>query len=255
MPPSLPSFFFSPPPPSLSLPSFLLFLSPPLFLPFLFFLPPPPPPPPPLSLSLSLWQWRLWLLTLGFTLSFGALFAKTWQVYRVYTNPKLKKEVSEAPLSSSLSPSLPPSLPSLFLVAAGQYTLSMYMYNNYTGVASTHVPSSPPSPSSLPSCSLLPGLQNVELSHHHGHFPCHRSRLPQLLDWSVPLSSGHDGERGTCVCVCVCVCVLICFVFRIAERLVHLLLLTSSTCTCTPCNCIPTALFVVMPGWHHPSAH
>jgi len=35
---------------------------------------------------------RLWLLTIGFTLSFGALFSKTWQVYRVYTNPKLKKE-------------------------------------------------------------------------------------------------------------------------------------------------------------------
>ena len=36
---------------------------------------------------------RLWLLTIGFTLSFGALFAKTWQVYRVYTNPKLKEQV------------------------------------------------------------------------------------------------------------------------------------------------------------------
>jgi gamma-aminobutyric acid type B receptor len=35
---------------------------------------------------------RLWLFTLGFSLSFGALFAKTWQVYRVYTNPKLKKQ-------------------------------------------------------------------------------------------------------------------------------------------------------------------
>ena len=37
---------------------------------------------------------RLWFLTIGFTLSFGALFAKTWQVYRVYTNPtKLKDKV------------------------------------------------------------------------------------------------------------------------------------------------------------------
>ena len=36
---------------------------------------------------------RLWLLTIGFTLSFGALFAKTLQVYRVYTNPKLKEQV------------------------------------------------------------------------------------------------------------------------------------------------------------------
>jgi gamma-aminobutyric acid type B receptor len=35
---------------------------------------------------------RLWFFTLGFSLSFGALFAKTWQVYRVYTNPKLKKQ-------------------------------------------------------------------------------------------------------------------------------------------------------------------
>ena len=36
---------------------------------------------------------RLWLLTIGFTLSFGALFTKTWQVYRVYTNIKLKEKV------------------------------------------------------------------------------------------------------------------------------------------------------------------
>ncbi|KAL5484018.1 hypothetical protein EMCRGX_G020445 [Ephydatia muelleri] len=35
---------------------------------------------------------RLWLLTIGFSLSFGSLFGKTWQVYRVYTNPALKKE-------------------------------------------------------------------------------------------------------------------------------------------------------------------
>ena len=38
-------------------------------------------------------QLQLWFLTIGFTLSFGVLFAKTWQVYRVYTNPKLQKEV------------------------------------------------------------------------------------------------------------------------------------------------------------------
>ena len=38
---------------------------------------------------------RLWLLTVGFTLSFGALFAKTWQVYRVYTNTKLKEKVMD----------------------------------------------------------------------------------------------------------------------------------------------------------------
>ena len=38
-------------------------------------------------------QLRLWVLTLGFTLSFGVLFAKTWQVYRVYTNSDLKKKV------------------------------------------------------------------------------------------------------------------------------------------------------------------
>ncbi|XP_064396472.1 gamma-aminobutyric acid type B receptor subunit 1-like isoform X2 [Halichondria panicea] len=35
---------------------------------------------------------RLWFFTLGFTLSFGALLAKTSQVYRVYTNQSLKKE-------------------------------------------------------------------------------------------------------------------------------------------------------------------
>ena len=38
----------------------------------------------------------MWFFTVGFTLSFGALFAKTWQVYRVYTNPKLKKQVTHS---------------------------------------------------------------------------------------------------------------------------------------------------------------
>ena len=47
-------------------------------------------------LFVCLWlQLRLWVLTLGFTLSFGALFAKTWQVYRVYTNSELKKKVQK----------------------------------------------------------------------------------------------------------------------------------------------------------------
>ncbi|XP_019856013.1 PREDICTED: gamma-aminobutyric acid type B receptor subunit 1-like [Amphimedon queenslandica] len=35
---------------------------------------------------------RVWLLTIGFTLSFGSLFAKTWQVYRVYTKADLGKQ-------------------------------------------------------------------------------------------------------------------------------------------------------------------
>ncbi|XP_065918423.1 gamma-aminobutyric acid type B receptor subunit 1-like [Dysidea avara] len=35
---------------------------------------------------------RLWWLVLGFTFSFGALFSKMWQIYRLYTNPKLKKQ-------------------------------------------------------------------------------------------------------------------------------------------------------------------
>lgn len=35
---------------------------------------------------------RLWLLAIGFTLSFGSLFSKMWQIYRLYTNPKLKNQ-------------------------------------------------------------------------------------------------------------------------------------------------------------------
>lgn len=33
-------------------------------------------------------------MTLGFTFSYGALFAKTWQMYCVHTNAKLKKKVT-----------------------------------------------------------------------------------------------------------------------------------------------------------------
>ena len=34
---------------------------------------------------------RLWLLTIGFTLAFGALFAKTWRIYVIFRNPWMKK--------------------------------------------------------------------------------------------------------------------------------------------------------------------
>lgn len=38
-------------------------------------------------------QVRIWVFTIGFSLSFGALFAKIWQAYRVYTTPALKDKV------------------------------------------------------------------------------------------------------------------------------------------------------------------
>lgn len=34
---------------------------------------------------------RVWLLTIGFTLAFGALFAKTWRIYVIFRNPWGKK--------------------------------------------------------------------------------------------------------------------------------------------------------------------
>ena len=34
---------------------------------------------------------RLWLLTIGFTLAFGALFAKTWRIYVIFRNPWRRK--------------------------------------------------------------------------------------------------------------------------------------------------------------------
>ena len=36
----------------------------------------------------------MWLGSLGFTLSYGAMFAKTWRVYVIFTNAKLRKRVS-----------------------------------------------------------------------------------------------------------------------------------------------------------------
>ncbi|XP_006813975.1 gamma-aminobutyric acid type B receptor subunit 2-like [Saccoglossus kowalevskii] len=36
---------------------------------------------------------RAWLLAIGFTLSFGAMFSKTWRVHSIFTNIKMKKKV------------------------------------------------------------------------------------------------------------------------------------------------------------------
>ncbi|XP_033638880.1 gamma-aminobutyric acid type B receptor subunit 2-like [Asterias rubens] len=36
---------------------------------------------------------RAWILCLGFTLAFGAMFSKTWRVHRIFTNIKMKKKV------------------------------------------------------------------------------------------------------------------------------------------------------------------
>ena len=43
------------------------------------------------SFSLFFCNIRLWLLTIGFTLAFGALFAKTWRIYVIFRNPWKKK--------------------------------------------------------------------------------------------------------------------------------------------------------------------
>lgn len=36
---------------------------------------------------------RVWLLTIGFTLAFGAMFSKTYRVHAILTNSKLTKKV------------------------------------------------------------------------------------------------------------------------------------------------------------------
>ncbi|XP_031566705.1 gamma-aminobutyric acid type B receptor subunit 2-like isoform X2 [Actinia tenebrosa] len=38
-------------------------------------------------------QVRVWFACLGFTIAFGAMFAKTWRVYVIFTNAKLRKKV------------------------------------------------------------------------------------------------------------------------------------------------------------------
>ena len=39
-------------------------------------------------------QARIWLASLGFTTAFGAMFAKIWRVYVIFTDRKLRKKVS-----------------------------------------------------------------------------------------------------------------------------------------------------------------
>nr|XP_006813974.1 PREDICTED: gamma-aminobutyric acid type B receptor subunit 2-like [Saccoglossus kowalevskii] len=36
---------------------------------------------------------RSWMLAVGFTIAFGAMFSKTWRVYSIFTNIKMKKKV------------------------------------------------------------------------------------------------------------------------------------------------------------------
>ncbi|XP_070183606.1 gamma-aminobutyric acid type B receptor subunit 2-like, partial [Littorina saxatilis] len=36
---------------------------------------------------------RAWVLALGFTLAFGAMFSKTWRVHAIFTNLKLNRKV------------------------------------------------------------------------------------------------------------------------------------------------------------------
>lgn len=43
------------------------------------------------------------MLTIGFTLAFGAMFSKTWRVHAIFTNIKLNKKVTAALLQSDVS--------------------------------------------------------------------------------------------------------------------------------------------------------
>jgi len=44
-------------------------------------------------ITLYMLQLRSFVFSLGFTITFGALFSKTWRVYRIFTNKKLLKRV------------------------------------------------------------------------------------------------------------------------------------------------------------------
>lgn len=39
------------------------------------------------------WQVRTWILIVGYTTAFGAMFAKTWRVHAIFKNVKMKKKV------------------------------------------------------------------------------------------------------------------------------------------------------------------
>ncbi len=47
----------------------------------------------------GVFQARTWILSLGFTLSFGGMFSKTWRVHAIFTNVKLSRRVSVGLLS------------------------------------------------------------------------------------------------------------------------------------------------------------
>ena len=75
-------------------------------------------------------QARTFIFCVGFTIAFGALFSKTWRVYKIFTNKKLLKLVSIlnepprdktnnvtcAPSEESDQPGHPPSLIRVFAV-------------------------------------------------------------------------------------------------------------------------------------------
>jgi len=45
--------------------------------------------------SVCVLQVRTWILIVGYTTAFGAMFAKTWRVHAIFKNAKMKKKVRE----------------------------------------------------------------------------------------------------------------------------------------------------------------
>ena len=50
-----------------------------------------------------MFQMRQVLLTVGFTMSFGAMFSKTWRVYKIFCNKKLERVVRDCVITSYLA--------------------------------------------------------------------------------------------------------------------------------------------------------
>lgn len=46
------------------------------------------------KLTVFYYQLELWLFTVGYSLAYGAVLAKMWRVYQIFSNPKPKKRVS-----------------------------------------------------------------------------------------------------------------------------------------------------------------